>query len=113
MTTLSEVDENFSLDAWFEIGFESGVFVEARLCEDNLVASFYKNSCIYESLGPEVCIVLDVALAAGEFEAVVEGFYSLVKAHKKDGKQGNEILVKRAVVACRTSHMSEDYGRNR
>jgi hypothetical protein len=35
MTTLSELDDNCSLDAWFEIGFESGVFIEARLCEDN------------------------------------------------------------------------------
>jgi hypothetical protein len=42
--------------------------------------------------------MLDVALAAGGCEAAVEGFYSLVNAHKKAGRQGNEMLVKRAVV---------------
>ena len=83
---------------FFKIGFESGVFVEARLCEETLVSSFYKNPSVYESFGCEVCIVLDVALAAGGCEAVVEGFYSLVKAHKKPGGQGNEMLVKRTVV---------------
>ena len=45
-----------------------------------------------------MCIALDVALAAGGCEAVVEGFYSLMKAHKRAGGQGNKILVKRAVV---------------
>ena len=45
-----------------------------------------------------MCIMLDVALAAGGCEAAVEGFYSLVNAHKKAGRQGNEMLVKRAVV---------------
>ena len=34
----------------------------------------------------------------GACEAVVKGFYSLVKAHKKRGGQGNEMLVKRAVI---------------
>ena len=97
MIMLSELKAKL-LDVWFEISFDSGVVVEARLIEENLVAAFYVNSCIYEALGPEICIVLDVALAAGGCEAVVEGFYSLVKAHKKAGGQGNEMLVKRAVV---------------
>lgn len=68
------------------------------MCEETLVSSFYKNPSVYESLGCEACIVLDVALAAGGCEAVVEGFYSLVKAHKKSGGQGNEVLVERAIV---------------
>ena len=86
------------MDAWFSIGFDSGVVVQARLCEESLVAAFYTNTSIYESAGPEMCIALDVALAAGGCEAVVEGFYSLMKAHKRAGGQGNEILVKRVVV---------------
>ena len=97
MTTLLPISRK-SLDAWFSIGFDSGVVVQARLCEESLVAAFYTNTSIYESAGPEMCIALDVALAAGGCEAVVEGFYSLMKAHKRAGGQGNEILVKRAVV---------------
>jgi hypothetical protein len=37
-------------------------------------------------------------LAAGGCEAVVEGFYSVIGAHKKDGGQSNDVLVKRAIV---------------
>ena len=32
-----------------------------------------------------MCIALDVALAVGGCEAVVDGFYSLMKAHKRAG----------------------------
>ena len=45
-----------------------------------------------------MCISLDVALAASGCEAIVEGFYSLVTAHKKSGGQSNDILIQRAIV---------------
>ena len=45
-----------------------------------------------------MCISLDVALAASGCEAIVEGFYSVVTAHKKSGGQGNDVLVERAIV---------------
>ncbi|CAB3988788.1 Hypothetical predicted protein [Paramuricea clavata] len=87
-----------SLDQVFSLEFALGVVVKAKLQEDNLIASFYNNNIIFESLGKEMCISLDVALAAGGCEAIVEGFYGVVTAHKKSGGQGNDVLVERAIV---------------
>ena len=87
-----------SLDRWFELYFASGALLKARLNEEHIIAEFYKNQSIYESLGQEMCIALDVALSAGGCEAVVEGFYSVISAHKKDGGQSNNILMQRAIV---------------
>ena len=86
-----------SLDQLFELEFASDVKVKAKLHEENVIASFY-NQIIYESLGKEMCIALDIALAAGGCEAIVEGFYSVVSAHKKSGGQSNNVLVQRAII---------------
>ncbi len=91
-------EASLELDHSFLLEFTSGVKVEAKLHEENLIASFYNNECIYESLGKEMCIALDVALASGGCEAIVEGFYSVVSAHKKYGGQSNSVLVQRAIV---------------
>ena len=77
--------------------FSSGVILKARVLEENVVSLFYNNLCIY-SLGKEMCIGLDIALAAGGCEAIVEGFYSVIAAHKMSGGQGNNVLVQRATV---------------
>ena len=39
-----------------------------------------------------------IPLAAGGCEAIVEGFYSVVSAHKKSGGQSNNVLVQRAII---------------
>ena len=96
LITLLAVD-NVSLDKWFELCFASGVVVKARLCEENIIAAFYDNVDVYTALGRELCIALDVALAAGGCEAVVEGFYSMIGNHKKDGGLSN-VLMQRAIV---------------
>lgn len=64
LVSLSALTEA-SLDQWFELQFTSGIKVKARLHEENVIASFYDNPCIFKSLGKEMCIALDVALAAG------------------------------------------------
>ena len=87
-----------SLDQWFSLEFASGVVVKAMLHEENFFASFYNNQIVFESLGKELCISLDVALAGSGCEAVVEGFYGVVAAHKKNGGQGNTVLIERGVV---------------
>ena len=45
-----------------------------------------------------MCIFIDVALAGSGCEAVVEGFYSVVAAHKTSGGQSNKSLTERAIV---------------
>lgn len=99
MVNLSEIEDDYlGLDAWFEITFDSGNAVHAQLCEEKLVEACYTNASIHESAGPEAGISLDVALGGGGCEAVVEGFYSLVKLHKKAGGQGDDAIVLKAIV---------------
>ena len=52
-----------------------------RLDEEFIVSTFYTNQDVVDSLGQEMWIAIDVALAGSGCEAVVEGFYSVVGAH--------------------------------
>ena len=74
-----------SLDRWYDLKLSSGIHIKSKLLEENIYALFHKIPCIYKLLGKEMCVALDVALAAGGCEAVVEVFYSVVAAHKKSG----------------------------
>ena len=53
----------------------------------------YVNEDVVKLLGKQMCIALDVALAASGCKAVVEGFYSLVHAHTKRGGQSNSAQI--------------------
>ena len=97
LVSLTELTE-ISIHHWFEMKFSSGVTLKARVHEENVVSLFYNNRCIYSSLGKEMCIALNIALAASYCEAIVEGFYSVIAAHKMNGGQGNNVLVQRAIV---------------
>ena len=90
--------DTFSLHQWFDLSFSDGYHVKARVDEPYLVSNFYTNEVIYESLTKEMCICLDAAYGASGCEAVVEGFYSVMKAHKKTGHQTNDNLTQRAIV---------------
>ena len=87
-----------TLDQWVSLTFSSGKTVKARIDEEFVYSAMYVNEDVVKSLGKEMCIALDVALAASGCEAVVEGFYSLINAHKKSGGQSNDVLVQRAIV---------------
>lgn len=89
---------------WYTLEFLSGKKVTVRLLEDVLVQLFYNNEDVYKCLGKEMCIALDVALGSSGSEAVMEGFYSVVQAHKKYGGQSNEVLMHRAIVDWSIPH---------
>ena len=82
----------------FQLQFLSGETIDAFLHEESLIKLFYTNIEIYESLGKECCLALDVALAINGCEAIVKGFYSVVIAHAKQGPQSSKVLMERAVV---------------
>ena len=90
--------EKPSLDKWFSLHFSSGSTITARLDEAFIVSTFYTNQDVVDSLGQEMCIAIDVALAGSGCEAVLEGFYSVIGAHKKSGGQSNKSLTERAIV---------------
>ncbi|CAB3976872.1 Hypothetical predicted protein [Paramuricea clavata] len=52
----------------------------------------FKDECVYSKLGKEICLVIDIALAKGGPETIVESFYSLMKCHKKAVVKNNENL---------------------
>ena len=52
---------------------------------------------VYKKAGKELCTAIDVALAKGGCEAVVESFYSVMGTQRK-GNVSNEVLELRAMV---------------
>ena len=74
------------LDKWFTLFFSSGTSVDARLDEEFITSTFYTNDEFEESLGQEICIALDVALATSRYEVIVEG---VVSDHKKSSGKPN------------------------
>ena len=100
----ASVCDHPSIDQWFSLTFSSGKTVRARIDEEFVFTSMYLNEDVVKSLGKEMCISLDIALAVSGCEAIVEGFYSLVSAHKKKGGQSNEVLTERAIVDWSLPH---------
>ena len=88
----------FSLDQAFSVTLDCGEAKPAYINEDFVISQFYTNEDLYQKVGKEMCIVLDVALGEADCEAVVEGFYSLVKHHMKNGGQSGASLIQCAVV---------------
>ena len=83
---------------YFNLNFSCGNTIEAFIDEEVMIKLFYTNKDIYEALGQECCLALDIALAKSGCEAIVDGFYSVVKSHTKSGGQSNKVLMERAVV---------------
>lgn len=93
-----QCEDKPSLHEWFSLTFSSGSTVHARLNEEFITSTFYNNQEVVNSLSQEMCIAIDVAFATSGCEAIVEGFYSVVGAHKKYGGQSNQSLTQRSIV---------------
>ena len=96
--------EKHSLNKWFLLEFVSCQSVAAYVNEAYTISTLYSNAEIIQSLGQDACIVIDVALASCGCEAIVKGFYSVIKAHAKSGGQSNKVLMERAVVDWALPH---------
>jgi len=94
----AESDYSFSIDQRYTLTYASGETSLNTLNEEFLISQMCLNKELFTDIGKEMCIALDVALGGGGCEAVVEGFYSLVKVHKKNGGQLNSSLCERAIV---------------
>ena len=80
----------------YEIKFESATVI-AVLDEAKVLESVYTNSEVYSRIGKEMCIVIDIAMAKGGTEAIVESFYSSMASQAMHGGQSNETLALRLV----------------
>ena len=62
-----------------------------QLNESAIYKSIF-NEEVYTMLGQEICLLIDVALAKGGPESVVESYYSVMKSQQQDGGQNNKNL---------------------
>ncbi len=88
-------DTNIQLDTVFIATFASGENrkeYQLQLNEEAVYASIYNDENVYSQLGKEICLAIDIALAKGGPESIVESFYSVMKCHNKSGPQNNETL---------------------
>lgn len=82
-------------DAMFEMVFSNGKKINARLHEGSVYKSFYSKKDIYTIAKPPACIILDVVLAKGGPESIVESYYSTMRHQQQPGGQSDEILTQR------------------
>jgi hypothetical protein len=63
-----------------------------ELDEEAVYHSIYDDECHFHAIGIEGCVTIDISLAKGGTEAVVESFYSVLKSQQCAGCQSNEIF---------------------
>ena len=66
-----------SLELHFQMTFSDDSKHEVRLNEQSVYRSFYSNKCSYEIAQYPTCTLLDIALAKGGPEVIVEVFTAL------------------------------------
>ena len=69
-----------------------------KFCEKIFYSEMYNNTELSSALGTELCTIIDVALAMGGSEAIVESYYSVMESQRKNGGQLNETLDMRTLV---------------
>lgn len=95
LTEFTPAESKTAFDAMFEMVFSDGKRSKVRLHEQSVYNSFYSNKEIYHIAKPPTCIILDIILAKGGPEAIVESFYSTMRSQQQSGGQSNDTLVRR------------------
>ncbi|CAB3997079.1 Hypothetical predicted protein [Paramuricea clavata] len=62
------------------------------LNEEAVYKSIYTDENVYTMFGKEVCLVVDIALAKGGPESILESYYSTMKSQLQPGGQSNDTL---------------------
>ena len=65
----------------------------AKLNVEAVYHSIYCDEKVFDAIGIEGCVAIDIALAKGGTEAIAESFYSVMKSQQCTGGQSNKILV--------------------
>ena len=86
-----------ALDAQFSMTFSgSDKKYQVEIDESAIIRSIYTDEDVFNMLGKELCLIINIALAKGGPEAVVESYYSVVKSQQQPGGQSNQNLSLRA-----------------
>ncbi|CAB4015439.1 Hypothetical predicted protein [Paramuricea clavata] len=90
-----EEGNKYWLGNLYSLTFGSEKPIHAELNEAAVYDSIYCDEEIYSAIGIEGCVTIDIALAKGGTEAVVESFYSIMKSQQSTRGQSNETLALR------------------
>jgi hypothetical protein len=85
-----QLDTVFIAITVFIANWENWKEYQLQLNKEAAYASIYNDENVYSELGKELCLVIDIALAKGGPESIVESFYSVMRCHNKSGSQNNE-----------------------
>lgn len=89
-------EKSYCLGNLYSLTFESvKKSILAELDEAAVYHSIYCEEEIFNAIGIEGCVTIDIALAKGGTEPVVESFYSVMKSQQSTGGQSNETLALR------------------
>ena len=69
--------------------------IKVKLNEEAVYKSIYTDETLYNAIGVQGCLAIDIALAKGGTEAVVESYYSVMTSQQKSDNQLNETLALR------------------
>ena len=86
------------LDCFFLMRFSDGKAHKVKLCEKQVLESFYSKNYLYDIAKPPTCALLNIVLAKGGPEATAESFYSAMPYQQLAGGQSNDTLVRRTKV---------------
>lgn len=89
-------DDIFAVGNRYEITVQnSGEPFIAEINEMEVYRTIYTDENLFTAIGIEGCVAIDIALAKGGTEAVVESYYSVMNSQKQPGGQHNETLALR------------------
>lgn len=90
---------DFELEGTFKMKLtNSDELLTVSLNEEALWKHIYVSRDMYNALGREACLMLDIAYNKGGSEAIVESYYGVMKTQYFDGGQNNDTLDKRTLV---------------
>eukprot|EP00112_Aurelia_sp_Birch-Aquarium-sp1_P000368 Seg10323.1 transcript_id=Seg10323.1/GoldUCD/mRNA.D3Y31 product="hypothetical protein" protein_id=Seg10323.1/GoldUCD/D3Y31 len=78
---------------------ESNDMLNVIIHEEAIIKTLYSNLKISQSVGRQFMVTLDVALAKGGPEAIVESYYSCMDAQKMKGGQSTDSISTRAKIS--------------
>eukprot|EP00794_Sanderia_malayensis_P006285 gene6284-7008_t len=90
----TEDGAEFFLSNTYTIKAKCGTF-KVLVYEENILKNIYTSKEVYDALGLEMCICIDISQAKGGTEAIVESFYSSMKAQSMYGGQDTNTLAMR------------------
>lgn len=84
----------FSPQKTYRLEFSNKIEIKT-LNEKELYKSIYTDEALYDSIGAEGCIAMDIAMAKGGTEAIAESYYSVMASQQQSGPQENDTLALR------------------